>query len=63
MRLKGLLDGVSPNGVPPLMFIGVYQQCLGQQTRGIYMELTLRRKEEVPRARGKSLALVLVWPN
>jgi hypothetical protein len=64
MRLKALLDGVvSPNGAPPLIFIGVYQQCLGQQTSGIHLEPTLRRKEELPRARGKSVALLLVRPN
>jgi hypothetical protein len=35
MRLKALLDGVvSPNGAPPLIFIGVYQQCLGQPWGG-----------------------------
>jgi hypothetical protein len=63
MRLKALLDGLYPNGAAPLIFIGVYQKCLGQLMRGIHLEPTLRRKEELPRARGKSVALVLVRPN
>jgi hypothetical protein len=54
---------LSSNGTPHLIFIGVYQQYLSRQMRGIHLEPTLRRKQELPHARGKSVALVLVRPN